>query len=70
MINNSQYMKIIQYLSILGGLEPPPFPPGSYAYDIIICVCGEWRFVYSSKYRNVSIVRTHLYTIIMILYIL
>ena len=24
MINNSQYMKIIQYLSILGGLEPPP----------------------------------------------
>ena len=29
MINNSQYMKIIQYLSILGGLEPP----GSYAYD-------------------------------------
>ena len=31
MINNSQYMKIIQYLSILGGLEPP-LPPGSYAY--------------------------------------
>ena len=26
MINNSQYMKIIQYLSILGGLEPP-LPP-------------------------------------------
>ena len=35
MINNSQYMKIIQYLSILGGLEPPPpAPPGSYAYEI------------------------------------
>ena len=31
MIINSQYMKIIQYLSILGGLEPP-LPPGSYAY--------------------------------------
>ena len=29
MINNSQYMKIIQYLSILGGggLEPPCPPP-------------------------------------------
>ena len=26
MINNSQYMKIIQYLSILGGLETPPAP--------------------------------------------
>ena len=27
MINNSQYMKIIQYISILGGLEPPPPVP-------------------------------------------
>ena len=35
MINNSQYMKIIQYLSILGGLEPPPCPP----VPTLSCIC-------------------------------
>ena len=52
MINNSQYMKIIQYLSILGGggLEPP-CPPGSYAYCEGFLVLGT-RFHYKTIDRD------------------
>ena len=56
MINNSQYTKLIQYLSILGGGIAPPLPPGSDAYVMLYLLWGRHRcFCSTKKYSHFMI---------------
>ena len=54
MINNSQYMKIIQYLSILGGLEPP-CPPGSYDNNMCILSIIHYYILFNLVYKVINV---------------